>query len=132
MPQNDLDVAREAVQRFSRGDLDGLAATFTPDAVLWSPEGWPESGPFEGRDAVVRQFGRVTEDWESYDMETGREASFGEWGVLELIWRARGRASGAELEMRLCGAALMRDHRIAELHLFWNYEDALAKAGLDT
>ena len=123
-------MARESIHAFSRGDFDAQEATYTPDAVVFAPEGWPEGGPFVGREAIMRQFARVSEDWESNDIETGREAGGGEWVAMEFVWRARGRASGAEVEMRLSGAYRVRDHLIAELHLFWNYDEALAKAGL--
>ncbi len=128
--EGDLELIKEGTRRFGARDLDGAAELWAPEAIMIAPEGWPEGGPFVGREVVMRQFARVSEDWESNDIETGREAGGGEWVAMEFVWRARGRASGAEVEMRLSGAYRVRDHLIAELHLFWNYEEALAKAGL--
>jgi hypothetical protein len=36
--------------------MDAAREMYDPDAVLTMAEGWPEPGPFVGRDAVLRQF----------------------------------------------------------------------------
>ena len=36
-----------------------------PDVIARAPAGWPEPGPFVGRDAVMQQFARLREAWAS-------------------------------------------------------------------
>ncbi len=59
MSQENVEIVRESVARFARGDIDGLADLYAADAVTFAPEGWPEGGRFDGRDAVKRQFARL-------------------------------------------------------------------------
>jgi hypothetical protein len=39
-----------------------------------APSGWPEPGPTDGRDAVIRQLTRLQEDWAHHTLEIQREA----------------------------------------------------------
>jgi ketosteroid isomerase-like protein len=99
MSQENLVVVRESVARFSASDMDGLVELFTPDAMSVAPEGWPEGGRFEGRDAVIAEFRRVQEEWGRQSMRVQDERSCGDRVVLKLLWKAQGRASGVPLEM---------------------------------
>ena len=56
MSQENVQVVREAVARFVANDIAGVAELYAPDAFMVAPEGWPEGGRFEGRDAVMRQY----------------------------------------------------------------------------
>src|SRR5436190_562318 len=49
---------------FNAGDMDCLRDMYDPDVVIGRVlEGWPETGPFVGRDAVMRQWERSREPW---------------------------------------------------------------------
>ena len=126
----DLAMVREAVVRFANADIDGLVEFYDPDAFIVAPEGWPEGGRFEGRDAVMRQYERVQEEWESQSMRIERERAHGDWIVLEMVWDAEGKASGVGVEMRVVGAYRARAGKIAEARFFWNFDEALAAAGI--
>ena len=128
--QENVDIVREAVLRFAAGDIDGLADLYDADAFIVAPEGWPEGGRFEGRDAVMRQFARIQEEWKSQSMRMERERADAEWVVVELVWDAEGNASGVAVEMRIVGAYRVRDGKIAEGRFFWQFEEAVAAVGL--
>lgn len=75
---NPKDLIQEWVARFNRGDVDGLAALYAPDAINHQVV----MDPLHGREAIRRMF----------DVEFGRatmtcivENIFqdGEWGILE-------------------------------------------------
>ena len=55
MSQENVEVARRAYEAWNVGDVDALRETHDPDVIARYPEDWPESGPFVGREAVVRQ-----------------------------------------------------------------------------
>jgi len=63
MSQAHLDVVLESTRRFVEADYSGLAALYTPGAVGNAPEGWPEAGPWKGREAVMAQYETLREDW---------------------------------------------------------------------
>ena len=94
MSQENVEVARASVARFSEGDMQGLSELYAPNAAIVAPEGWPEGGRFEGRDAVIQQFARVQEEWGRQSMRVQDEKSGGEWAVLKLEWNAEGKPAG--------------------------------------
>jgi ketosteroid isomerase-like protein len=130
MSQENVEVVCEGVARFAARDIAGLAELYSPDAFVIAPEGWPEGGRFEGRDAVMRQFARVQEEWGSQSMRVERERSGGDWVVAKLIWNAEGLASGVPLMMSIVGAYRLEAGRIAEIRFFWDFDEALEAVGL--
>jgi uncharacterized cupin superfamily protein/ketosteroid isomerase-like protein len=122
-----LAVVRKAAEAFGNADMEAVADNYSPDATISAvPEGWPEPAPFEGREAVTRQFRRLVEDWQSQSMEILREAADGDWAVLELRWSTRGAGSGVSLATAVTGAYRLEDGKIAEARFFWDWEQALA------
>jgi hypothetical protein len=63
MSQESFEVVAELARDFEQGDWVRVRALFTDDAELQPPEGWPEAGPFFGRNAIVREFRRIQETW---------------------------------------------------------------------
>lgn len=59
--ETDIKTLRSAYDAFGRGDLDAVAAAFSPD-IVWQEAGRsPVSGTYKGRDAVFGLFGRLFE-----------------------------------------------------------------------
>jgi hypothetical protein len=63
MSQENVEVVVEGIRRFEASDFEGVSRRWHPDSWITGPEGWPERGPFEGRDAVLGQFRRLAADW---------------------------------------------------------------------
>ena len=64
MSQENVEVVRSSVLAFSAGDMEAVRETLDPDvAVGRELEGGPETGPFVGRDAVMRGWERNREAW---------------------------------------------------------------------
>src|SRR5581483_915767 len=56
---SDIKTLRGAYEAFGRGDLDTVAAAFSPD-IVWQEAGRsPIAGTYKGRDAVFGLFGRL-------------------------------------------------------------------------
>ena len=128
---DDLEVIKEATRRFGAGELDALAELYAPDVVMFGPKEWPETGRFDGIDAIVRQFARLQEDWSEQSMSLARSQRVGRWYVLEFHWIVHGRASGARMETRLSSIARIEDGLIVELRFYSSFDEALAAAGLN-
>ena len=121
----------EGIRRFESFDFDGVTRLWHPESLLTGPEGWPEPGPFEGREAVIEQFRRLAADWELHhvsnvEVVTDRAG----WVVLTFRWEARGGKSGAATGERFAGAYRVKDGRMCEAHFRWTPEQALKAAGL--
>ena len=56
MSQENVEIVRAVFEAWNAGDMDALRELYDPDVIMRTPEGWPEPGPFVGREAVMRQW----------------------------------------------------------------------------
>jgi len=131
MSQENVDLIRQSIRRFAELDFEGLRRDYSPDAVLYAPQGWPDGAEFHGRDAIVQQFVRLQEDWRQQDMRAARIDGRGDWVIVELLWAASGAGSGVPTQMTVVGAYRIESRKIREAHFFWDRDQALEAAGLE-
>jgi hypothetical protein len=62
MSQENVDFILEGFERFEADEPD-VEARWHENSVLTGPEGWPEQGPFEGPEAIRRQFDRLGDNY---------------------------------------------------------------------
>jgi ketosteroid isomerase-like protein len=55
MSHENVEIVRRAFGVWNAGNMDALRELFDPDIVWRAPEGWPEPGPYVGRESVMRQ-----------------------------------------------------------------------------
>ena len=131
MSQENVEIAWESFRRFNPNDMDDWAALWHAESCATAAEGWPEQGPFVGRDAIVRQFERIYADWSEYQFEEIEVvADSDDWVVATWTLRTRGAASGVETQVGLATALRVQDGRIIEGHFRWTRDEALQAAGL--
>src|SRR2546428_13299805 len=95
MSQQNVEIVKAAIAEWNAGDMDGLREVFDPDVIVRLPEGWPEPGPFVGREAVMGQWERNREGWDADTLEPiGDLIDAGDRGVVR--WVLRGGAPGPE------------------------------------
>jgi len=51
MSQENVEIVKAAFEAWNMGTMDAFRELLDPDASLRMPEGWPEPGPFVGREA---------------------------------------------------------------------------------
>lgn len=66
--QEKVEFIKSGLATWNAGDMQALRELWHPDATLRPPEGWPERGPFKGREAVFRQFEVLREAWENAEV----------------------------------------------------------------
>ena len=130
MSEENVEFIRESIQRFVVGDFEGLREDYSPDAVMYSPRGWPDGAVFEGREAIIRQFARLQEDWQQQDMDPSRIEGHADWVIAQIEWEASGAGSGISTGMRLVSAFRVDAGKITEVQVFWDWDEALEAAGL--
>jgi ketosteroid isomerase-like protein len=130
MSQDNVEILRRVFAQANEGDLESVTAAYAEDAVLYGPEGWPEMGPWRGREAILGELRRLWEDFEG-DLKIEEIEGRGEWVLVRHLWRVRGNRSGVPGEFRITLAARLRDGEVTEARYFWSHEDALeaARAG---
>ena len=127
-----MEIVLEAFRRFDSDDLTEFAALWHPESRMTPVEGWPEPGPFLGREAIVRQFERFAAEFSEKRFEEIEVAvDSGEWMVVTWRWCTRGEASGIETQIDMAGAFRVQDGLIIETHFRWNPDEALEAAGLE-
>ena len=54
MSEENVEVVRRTFAAWNAGDMDALRELHDPDVIVRAPKGWPEPGPFVGREAFMR------------------------------------------------------------------------------
>jgi ketosteroid isomerase-like protein len=131
MSKDNLAVVLKGLRLFEASDFDGMARLWHPDVRITGPEGWPEPGPFEGRDAVFGQFRRLAADWERQRIsDVEAVADRAGWVVLTFRWEVQGVRSEIATATQMAASFRVKAGRISEAHFRWKREEALEAAGL--
>jgi ketosteroid isomerase-like protein len=69
MVRANVELVRAAFEAWNEGDMDAFRELYDPGAIVGAPDGWPEPGPFVGREAVMRQFEQMRETWDADAVE---------------------------------------------------------------
>jgi ketosteroid isomerase-like protein len=129
MSQENVEAVQALFDTWNAGDINAFRASFDPDAtIVRGLEGWPEPGPFVGRDAIVRQFERVGQAWDASTLEATSLIDGGDRIVVRWAWHGAGH--GPEWKMEASAVCTVRQGKVLQLAYFWDHADALKSAGL--
>jgi ketosteroid isomerase-like protein len=129
MSQENVEIMRATFEVWNAGDMDALRELYHPDVSLRMPEGWPEPGPFVGREAVMRHW---KQQREAFDADTVDPISdfidIADHVLLRFVWRGRGR--GPDSDMEVTQVITVRKGKVFLLEHFWDHAEALEAVGL--
>ena len=128
MSQENVEVARGALAAWNAKDLDALREAHDPNTIFKPVEGWPESGPFVGREAVMAFFEQLGEAWDTDAFEPTSLVDVRDRVVVRMVWR--GAFQGTESSMEFSAVYTLRRERILYSEIFWDHAEALEAAGL--
>jgi ketosteroid isomerase-like protein len=124
-----VEIVRAAFAAWNAGDMAAFRELFDADAILRNPEGWPEPGPFVGRDAVMREFEQLRATWDGDTLEPiGDFIDAGDRVVVTYFWRGTGH--GPESNLELTTVCTVRDRRVFLQEIFRDQAEALQAAGV--
>jgi ketosteroid isomerase-like protein len=130
MPQENVEVARKAIDAFNRGDVDAWLGFLSPD-VVWEP--LPLVGfrdVYRGRAEARQWLEQLTEAFEAH-LEIEQITPLHDDAVLnELTAIGRGRGSGLPWEQRIWEIVWFAEGLITRRQPFSNRAEALEAAGL--
>ena len=134
MSDDNVEIVRRVMDAERRRDLAAIFALYDED-VEWdvSHAGATvagQIGTLRGHDGVRRWMRTWYEAFEDviYDVEELIDA--GEHVMLVITQRGRGRASGAEVSVRMYGAWTVRDGKVVRVAWFLDRAEALEAVGL--
>jgi ketosteroid isomerase-like protein len=128
MSEANVDLAREALDCFRRGDVDALLDRTAGDQlVTFSPETVPNGGTYHGREGYLEWISAWLEAWESFSIELLEiEALDDRWVVSTVHQSAIGKGSGVPVELDSYFLAEIVDGTIQRIELYLDRAEALA------
>jgi ketosteroid isomerase-like protein len=101
---------------FGRGDIDAIVSLMADDIIWHEAESnkLADRNPYVGAQAVVDGvFARVGEDFEEFTVEVGQMVEDSDTVVMQGRYRARARASGAEINPQIVHWWTVKNGKIA-------------------
>ena len=129
MSQEAVNTVLAFQSAFNQGDMDTLRELYDLGIIWRGPEGWPEPGPYAGREAVMGQVEQMRETWDTDSFELiGELVDAGDRVAVRFIWRGVGHGPDANIEAT--GVYTVRKGRICAIEFFWDHAEALEILGL--
>ena len=129
MSQENVEIVRAGFDAWNAGDMEALRELYDPNVIMRPIEGWPEPGPFVGRDAVIRQWKQQRDAFQSDALELISDfLDVGDRVAVRVIWHGAGR--GPEANMQLTAVFTVRKGKVFASEFFWDHAEALEALGL--
>ena len=129
MSQENVDVVLAYLEGWNAGDMEAIRNILDAETTLRTVEGWPEPGPYIGRDAVMRILFQARDTWDFDAID--RVSDFvhaADRVIVRSTWRGVGR--GPEARMEWTTIFTVRKGKIVGQEFFWDHSEALEAVGL--
>jgi ketosteroid isomerase-like protein len=128
MSQENVGLIKTYFDVWNSGDMDALRQMYHPDVIVRAPRGWPEPGPFVGRDAVMGQWERMRGAFDQDVIEASDFIPIADHVVVPMTWHGAG--SGPGVDMNVTGIYSVRNGKVFAQEFFWDRAEALEAVGL--
>jgi ketosteroid isomerase-like protein len=129
MSQENVELMRQAVETWNRGDLEAWA-DFLADDIVWTPLAEnTQTAPVRGKEATMGFVRDWIEPWQAYTTEVRRFIDAGDTFVMLTTQTGR-HESGTEVTIEMHAVGLIRDGKLAEMSWFLDERAALEEAGV--
>jgi ketosteroid isomerase-like protein len=129
MSQETVDVVQAGFEAWNAGDMDAFGELLAADVILRLPDGWPEPGPYLGREATMRQFEQNRAVFDADTLEPiGDFIGVGDRVLVRMIWRGLGQ--GPESALEWTNMCTVRKGKVMTIEYFWDHAEALEALGL--
>ena len=130
MSQESIEIALAAVDAWNRGDRKAWMALWDEEAEFYPLRAQLEGESYRGHDGLERFLDEMAEDFEDVRFEIDEARDAGEQVVGIGRFRARGRASGVDLNVPLGVVQRVQGGKIVYIPFFSEPAEALEAAGL--
>jgi ketosteroid isomerase-like protein len=129
MSEESVEIAKQAFARFNRQDDDAMLDLYAVDAVYHSRPDEPDTGIYEGREAIRENFRAWRAMFEDLTAESDEYLDAGNSVVIVGRLSGRGR-SGVQVREPYSWVISIRDGEIVEVREYRTEEEARKAAGL--
>jgi ketosteroid isomerase-like protein len=126
-----VDIVRSLLDAFNDRDLDAMLAVVDPDAEIEALRAQLEGTAYLGHDGMRQMLVDFDEDWACLHVDADDFREAGDQVVVLGRLRARGRASGVDLDVPIGFVWELREGKAFRGKTFSEQADALRAAGLD-
>ena len=131
MSEENVEIALAIVDAWNRGDLEAWLALWDEEAEFYPLRAQLEGESYSGHDGLMRFLAEMTQDFEEVRLEIDETRDAGGEQVVGIgRFRARGRASGVDINVPLSVFTRVRRGKIVYTRFFSEPADALEAAGL--
>jgi ketosteroid isomerase-like protein len=125
--QRNVELAREGMHAYNRGDFEAVLELFSPDIEVYAPPSFMNSGRFHGHEGFMEWIAHWNDAWESFEIEVrGVEPIGDRFVVLEAHQAGRGRGSGVPVEQDVIYVYEMRGAQCVQLSVHPDRAAAMA------
>jgi ketosteroid isomerase-like protein len=130
MSEENVEIVLEYFRRAESNGVEDAAALLHPEVTATAVPGWPEPGPFVGRDAVIAEGERLSDWGEIGFTDIDVVADERDWVVVAYRWQIRGAGSGIATHVDVVTAIRLKGGLLIEWHNRWSRDEAIDAAGL--
>jgi uncharacterized protein len=130
MSQENVEIVRSFYDAWARHELPGPIELMDSEIEYVNPAGAVEPGTRHGLTAFSRAVEQTFEGWETWQMEPEEFRAVGHQVAVVVRYRARGRASGVEVDGRESALWTLRNGKVVRYAWFHEPADALEAAAL--
>jgi ketosteroid isomerase-like protein len=130
MSEENVEVIRDSVAAFNRGDLDAGLKDYDPYVVIRPDASWPENRPRLGGDEARSFFDDLTAMFGTGETVLEDVIDAGDRVVTRNRARFHGQRSDVEDEAVFSQVVTFRHRKIVMLEYFLDHQEALEAAGL--
>ena len=131
--QGDVDVIREAFERWNRRDIDYWIRHAHPEVEVWSKYATLDEGgePYRGHKGMREWRAEIDRNYELHEALVDDVRAVGDNVLVLGSVRCRGTASGAELNYPFGWVCEMRDGALLRMLFYSSHAQAVEAAGTD-
>jgi ketosteroid isomerase-like protein len=133
MSQQNVEIAKRAVDAFNRRDVDTLFAELATPDFEWFPALTMalEGGGYRGREGVEEFAADTRENWEEMQTVPEEFRDLGDRVLLLGRMQGRGKGSGAQVDAPIANILDFRGGRIWRSRVYFDRAEAVLAAGLE-
>ena len=132
MSEQNVELVRLGFEALREGGVEALLPFIDPEFEVTTPPGLAaEPDTYRGPEGIRRYFDSFYEAMDRVEFRPERFLAVGEFVVVPMTLRARGRTTGIETEQRLVQIWELEDGKAIRIQVFATLEEAMEKARED-